>query len=168
MSEIEKKLTVTRYKNGGIESIHRSIFMKDHYDSVADESIGPTAHPYGLSVDFYENGKVKKIQEWDFPKSHSLYHSHLSKIYDSVLLWEKEFDKDGKITQSFGTQGPFIPKGEQLVAPLGGRGMHRPDSEVQGILEKEKLWPAVEKAILAKRRPISRSTLIKKNIKERE
>ena len=167
MEEYETQLAIIRYGNGKMKSIHRSLFIKDHYDSVEDETTGPTAHSYGLSVDFYENGTVKKIQEWSFPKWHRLHHSDSSEIYDDVLLWSKEFDENGKITQSFGIQGQFIPKGDRMVAPLGGRGIYKPDSEVQSILEKEKLWPAVEKAILAKRRPI-RPTSVRKTVKEKE
>ena len=137
-----EKLEITRYENGKIKALSRTVTKEVERDiglAVADgfvigdfyfsdppktaDSISCREGPY---VEFYENGVVSRLG--------------VEGIYD--LFCEKRFDSNGKVTVTLGKEEKFE------LTP-----------EMQEILKKEKLLPAVEKALSSKKKPTLKSTL---------
>ena len=142
MTEKQDGLRILRHKNKKISSIGEVVYRTNAYDSIEDDRATATAYPYGPYVEFDKKGQLAKIAVYGFPTYHHLYYSEYTMIFDPNLLWYKKFDSNGKVTETFGKEGKFE------LSP-----------EMQEILKREELLPAINKALAAKKAPTLKSTL---------
>ncbi|MBP5343902.1 MAG: hypothetical protein J6Y85_02365 [Alphaproteobacteria bacterium] len=136
----EKQLMIKRHKNGTISYIGEYVRLTDYHDSIEDTRTGPRMHRVGPQIEFDEKGKVRYIEVYGQPQSHSAIMDLDQCIWDTPLEWLKAFYVNGKVKQSLGAQKKFAP-------PL----------TMIAILKQEKLWGAVQKAIDAKKTVATRS-----------
>ena len=146
-----EKIEIIRHQNGKIKSIAR---MEE------EEREEGLAVADGFVVgDFYFSDPPKFVSSYHWGPYVEFYEngtvSCLGAEYRD-LSWEKRFDSKGKLIKTIGKQGGF-----ELTPKM------------QEILKKEKLLPAVNKALSAKKKPALKSTLKgaikvprKRNIKE--
>lgn len=133
---IEKKY----YAKGNL----RSICRKESYQNYENESDSgkEVELPIGAFVAFDEKGRVQKIGQYGTECLQGTISNPGRFIWQSSLVWSKEFDANGKVIKTFGKEGKFeLP------------------SEMQEILKKEKLLPVVNKALVAKKKSPLKSTL---------
>ncbi len=135
-----EKLEVVRHKNGNLKNICETESYTN-YENEADDG-KEVSLSVGAFASFDETGNVRKIGQYGTECLQGTISNPGRFIWQSSLVWSKEFDANGKVIKTFGKEGKFeLP------------------SEMQEILKKEKLLPAVNKALSAKKKPALKSTL---------
>ena len=129
---VEKKLIIHRHRNGQISRIGTYVTLKDHYNNSRDVFARSLQYCIGPEIFFDGKGRVESIYVRGNPQSQSKV-AHLNQcIWNSPILWAKDFYANGKVkeTHGFGPQGKFSPSLAMIAA-----------------LKKEKLWDAVKQAV---------------------
>ena len=139
--EVEKELIIHRHRNGQISRIGTYVTLKDYYNTSRDVFARARRHCVGPEIFFDIKGRIESIYVRGKPQSQSTV-AHLNQcIWESPILWAKDFYANGRIRENnfFGPQGKFTPSLAMITA-----------------LKKEKLWDAVKQAVT--RQPGEKST----------
>jgi len=128
---VEKQLIIHRHRNGQISRIGTYVILKDYYNTSRDVFARPRPYCVGPEIFFDRKGRVESIYVHDVPQSQSTI-AHLNQcIWESPILWAKDFYANGRVKETnFALQGKFTPSLAMITA-----------------LKKEKLWDAVKQAV---------------------